>query len=207
MQAVSTPSLNGSPVSGNKGKRGTRRTASSATPAIPAKKPRRNKAALSSRRRMAVGVGGVGVAVLLLSVAHCTEAIAHLTGSSVVLSMLLAVGVDAGMVACELAAIQSAHDARPHCRRWARTYIVLAVLLSCVLNGWASGHNADEGLRVAAWVVGGLIPVLVFVLGQVAGLLWRSSSPALPCSVRAWKPSPGCDPSARQTDGIGQRTV
>lgn len=109
----------------------------------------------------------------MLSVAHCTEAIAHLTGSRLVLSMLLAVGIDAGMVACELAAIQSAHDASPHCRRWATTYILLAVLLSCLLNGWASGHHADEGLRVAAWIVGGLIPVLVFVLGKVAGLLWE----------------------------------
>ncbi len=172
--SVSAPSLNGSPIPGKKGKRGSKRTASSPVPTIPAKQRRRpKKAVLSARRRMAVGVGSVGVAVLLLSVAHCTEAIAHLTGSGLVLSALLAVGIDAGMVACELAAIQSAHDARPHCRRWARTYIVLAVLLSCVLNGWASGHNADEGLRVAAWVVGGLIPVLVFVLGQVAGLLWE----------------------------------
>jgi hypothetical protein len=66
---------------------------------------------------MAVAVGGVGVALLVLSVWHCTEALAVLTGTPTVLSVLLAVGIDCGMVGCELAAIVAAHDPAPACRR------------------------------------------------------------------------------------------
>lgn len=125
---------------------------------------------LTPKRKMAVAIGGVGVAVLSLSVFHCTEALMALTGSHAVLAFLLAVGIDAGMVACEMACIVSDDKAT---RRWALLYIVLAVLLSMLLNGWASAHNAEEGLKLAAWVVGALVPVLVFILGKVAGLLWE----------------------------------
>jgi hypothetical protein len=125
----------------------------------------------NARQRLGIAVGSVGVAVLGLSVAHCTTAIAALTGSNLFLAALLAVGIDAGMVACELASIAAGEDARV--RRWATCYICLAVLLSCGLNGWASAHHAEEALKWFAWAVGGLIPVLVFVLGKVAGLLWE----------------------------------
>jgi len=137
------------------------------------KKARKSKPVLSPRRKVAVGVGCVGVALLALSVVHCTEAIHALTHSGVILSVLLAIGIDAGMVMCELASIISAHDPKPGCRRWATCYIVLSVLLSCLLNGWASGHQVDSDMRIVAYGVGGLVPVLVFVLGQVAGLLWE----------------------------------
>jgi uncharacterized membrane protein len=164
MQAELSPTRNGTPVLTK-----TKATKSKATK----KNSRKSKFVLSPRRRMAIGVGCVGVAVLALSVVHCTEAIKALTNSGVILSVLLAIGIDAGMVMCELATIISAHDSKPGCRRWATCYIVLSVLLSCLLNGWASGHGVDGEMQVAAYVVGGLVPVLVFVLGQVAGLLWE----------------------------------
>ncbi len=130
----------------------------------------RKAARMPIRKRMALIVGGVGVAVLALSVFHCTEALMALTGSHAVLSLLLAVGIDAGMVACEMGLILAKDDRKV--ARWAMAYIILAVVLSCGLNGWASQHNAEEGLKVAAAAVGGLIPILVFILGKVAGLLW-----------------------------------
>jgi len=49
--------------------------------------------------------GRLGCFVLLLSVWHCTEALQSLTGSPFALSVLLAVGVDLGMVACEVGSI------------------------------------------------------------------------------------------------------
>lgn len=165
---TSAPILNGTQIP-TKGKR--TKAKSSPTPA--AKNPRRSKVPLSARRRMSIGVGCVGVAVLALSVVHCTDAIQALTHSGVILSVLLALGVDAGMVACESAAIISAHDTKPACRRRAKCYIVMSVLLSCLLNGWASGHQVEGDMQAVAYCVGGLVPILVFVLGQVAGLLWE----------------------------------
>jgi len=136
------------------------------------KKHRKSKPVLSPRRRMAIGVGSVGVAVLLLSVYHCTEAISLLTGSPILLAAMLAVGIDFGMVVTEMAAIFAAHDPVPNCRRWANAYIVAAVLLSMLLNSVASGLHAEQ-FKLLAYSVGAVIPVLVFILGKVAGLLWE----------------------------------
>jgi hypothetical protein len=112
--------------------------------------------------------------VLALSVFHCTEALMALTGSHAVLALLLAVGIDAGMVMCEFSILAAKGDKGRKVRGWSTAYIVLAVVLSCGLNGWASQHNAQDGLEVAAAAVGGLIPVLVFILGKVAGMLWEA---------------------------------
>jgi hypothetical protein len=164
---LSAPNLNGSHIPTK-----PKRTRSKPETAIKAKKPRKSKHVLSSPRRMAVGVGCVGVAVLALSVYHCTEAISLLTGSPILLAALLAVGIDCGMVVTEMAAIIAAHDAVPNCRRWANAYIVAAVLLSMLLNSVASGLHAEQ-FRVLAYCVGAIIPVLVLMLGKVAGLLWE----------------------------------
>lgn len=123
--------------------------------------------ALTARRRIALAVGGVGTFLLALSVWHCTEALAALTGSPIALALLLAVGIDCGMVACEVASLASAGPAR----RWADGYVAVAVALSALLNSWASGANAT-GSAWLAYAVGALIPLLVFGLGKVAGHLW-----------------------------------
>jgi hypothetical protein len=125
----------------------------------------------TARQRVSAVVGGVCVAVLALSVVHVTEAIAHLTGSPVLLAALLAIGIDAGMVACEIAYVVGHTD--KVARRWATAYVILAVLLSCLCNGWASAHKAEPGLYAAAWAVGAVIPLLLFVGGKVSARLWE----------------------------------
>src|SRR5438876_12434365 len=107
------------------------------TPKRPARKPQggskpRNPGkALRHARRLACAVGAVGVGVLGLSVAHCTESIGLLTGSHWALSGLLAVGIDAGMVVSELAELAShGTKAGERVRPWACGYTVAAVLLS-----------------------------------------------------------------------------
>ena len=163
---LNVPTRNGTPLPTK-----TRATKSKTGPTT-TKKVRKSKAVLSPRRRMAIGVGCVGVAVLLLSVYHCTEAISLLTGSPILLAALLACGIDCGMVVTEMAAIIAAHDTVPNCRRWANAYIVAAVLLSMLLNSVASGLHAEQ-FKLLAYGVGAIIPVLVFILGKVAGLLWE----------------------------------
>ncbi len=124
-------------------------------------------------RRVALAVGATGVGVLGLSVHHCTEAISLLTGSHWALAALLAVGIDAGMVASELAELV-AHDTRAEATAgcWARGYIATAVLLSVLLNAYAFGLHAAPGMVWAAWILGAVIPGLVYALGRVAGHLW-----------------------------------
>ncbi len=135
----------------------------------------KSRKALRHAKRLAVAVGGVGVGVLGLSVAHCTESISLLTGSHWALSGLLAVGIDAGMVASELAELAShGTKAGEQVRPWAQGYTVAAVLLSVLLNAYAFGLHAAPGMTWAAWTLGAVVPCLVYALGRVAGHLWQA---------------------------------
>jgi hypothetical protein len=138
-----------------------------------ASKPGAARKGMKHARRLACAVGAVGVGVLSLSVAHCTESIGLLTGSHWALSGLLAVGIDAGMVVSELAELAS-HGTRAgqQVRPWATGYTVAAVLLSVLLNAYAFGLHAAPGMVWAAWLLGACIPGLVYALGRVAGHLW-----------------------------------
>lgn len=120
--------------------------------------------------------GSVCIAVLGLSVAHCTESITLLTGSYWFLAALLAVGIDAGMVASELAELLS-HGCKgaEDVKRWARGYTWGAVAISVILNAYAFGQHAPNGMVWAAWLLGSAIPFLVYALGRVAGYLWQLS--------------------------------
>lgn len=54
-------------------------------------------------RQLAYVVGGIASVLLSLSVYHCTESIAMLTGSPIALAAGMAIAIDAGMVGCEVA--------------------------------------------------------------------------------------------------------
>lgn len=124
-------------------------------------------------QRIAYAVGGCGVGVLGLSVVHCTESISLLTGSHWALSGLLAIGIDAGMVTCEIAGL-AAHGTTVEKKvcPWASRYVAVAVLLSMLLNAYAFGLHAPQGMAWAAWCLGVVLPALVWMLGRVAGELW-----------------------------------
>ena len=51
---------------------------------------------------------------------------------------------------------------------WPHCYVVVEVVLSAVLNALACGQHATD-VAALAWIAGGLIPVLVLMLGRVAG--------------------------------------
>jgi len=52
--------------------------------------------------------GGSRIALLFLSVHHCSQSIAALTGSPVALALPMSIGIDCGLVACEVALISEA---------------------------------------------------------------------------------------------------
>jgi hypothetical protein len=118
------------------------------------------------RRGIAKGIGGIAVGVLSLSVVHCTEGIGLLTGSPWYLSALLAIGIDAGMVGCELAELIGDEKAL---KLWARAYIGMSIALSMGLNAYAFGLHAT--IPAAGMALGLVVPVLVLMLGRVAGHL------------------------------------
>lgn len=140
--------------------------------AKPVRKAAKRKAkGLRGVQKLALGVGGVGAGLLALSVTHCTEAIGLFTGAGWMGAGLMAVAIDAGMVACELAEL--AGHGKP-VAKWARGYVVAAVAASVLLNAYAFGLHAPEGMAWAAWLLGAVIPGLIYCLGRVAGGLWMS---------------------------------
>lgn len=60
--------------------------------------------------------------------------------------------------------------------RWASAYIILSMLMSAGLNGYANAEFARPELKVWAWGMGIMIPVLVLILSRVAGLLYKSKA-------------------------------
>jgi hypothetical protein len=129
----------------------------------------------NNRQWSAVLLALIGIALLALSVSHCTEAIRLLNGSSWLLAGLLAVGIDAGMVASEWALLTAARDRDSEVNRWSNLYIVATVALSVLLNCYAFGLHAAEGMRWAAWLLGAFVPAAVYTLGRVAGPQWLSN--------------------------------
>ena len=134
----------------------------------PSKKIRKKKS--RPQQKLALAVGGVGAFVLLLSVWECTSALNKLTGMPLFLASLLACGIDFGMVVSEMAAVVGEKGKDSH--KWAERYIALAVGLSVVLNAAAAASHATGWLVAAAVLVGGMVPVLVYIAGRTAGSLW-----------------------------------
>ena len=124
----------------------------------------------NARQRIGLAVGAVGAFVLLLSVWECTAALSRLTGMPLMLSALLAIGIDLGMVVSEMAAVVSARDTDAH--RWASRYILLAVALSVILNAVAAASHASGWMMAVAAPVGGVVPLLVYISGRSAGALY-----------------------------------
>jgi len=136
---------------------------------------RRSRRVMPFAKRLAYVCGGVATGVLALSVVHCTQAIAELTGSHWLLASLLAIGIDAGMVAAEVAEVAShGTSAEQTAGRWARGYAITAIMLSMALNAYAFSQHSTGLLVYAAAALGVVIPGLVYGLGRVAAHLWRA---------------------------------
>jgi len=130
---------------------------------------------MRAAKRLAAICGSVATAMLALSVVHCTQAIASLTGSHWLLAALLAIGIDAGMVASEVAEVASHGTNAEHTvGRWARGYTIAAIVLSMALNAYAFGQHSAGALAYAAGALGIIVPGLVYGLGRVAAHLWRA---------------------------------
>jgi hypothetical protein len=136
-------------------------------------------------QKLAMSVGGVACFLLVLSVWDCTLALNRLTGMPVILATLMAVGIDFGMVVCEMAAVVSGRGTRG--RYWSEWYVHLAVALSVCLNATAAASHASGWFIAAAVPVGGVIPIFIYIAGRTAGSLWTRKS----------APSPGPGPHPR----------
>lgn len=123
------------------------------------------------KQRTAILLGSVAAGLVFLSVYHLTCAVSTLTGSPLVLAVLLAVGIDLGLVASEVADMISEDKA---VQRWSRCYMAMATVLSMLLNSYEfAAHAPDHWFSKALSVSFGLaLPVMIYVLARQADGLW-----------------------------------
>jgi hypothetical protein len=131
------------------------------------------KRQVTIKRAVAGTIGVVGTVVLGLSVSHCAEAIGILTGAPFMANWspwYLAIGIDAGMLACEGAELVGTDERTKH---WALGVVVGGSIFSAILNiiAFLQHAPASAWFQVPAIVLGIIIPALVLTLFRVAGHL------------------------------------
>ena len=140
----------------------------------PARKPRVAKSAQLAQKIVAGWAGSAGLAVLGLSVTHVAHAIQAITGEYGG-SIALAIGIDCGMVACEVVSVVCGDC--EEAVKWAKWVVYGTLGLSAGLNAWAFSANAATwvlwGLAIA---LGVLCPFLTFGLFKVTTAAWQHAT-------------------------------
>lgn len=133
-----------------------------------------NKPRRKDCQTVAKCVGGIATLLIALSVWHLTCAISTLTGSAFVLAILLAIGIDLGLVASEIAELVAHHSTTV--AKWARGYMGMATVLSIILNAYEFAEKAPDGLLTQGLAItfGVLLPIMIFVLARIAAHLHQS---------------------------------
>ena len=159
------------------------------TKVSPASKPSRRARRKTSRRwrslpvyrQLALGLAGVSVGLLVLSLKDLTIGISSTTGQNWVFALLLAIAIDAGFVLTKLAAVSVA--GRPVAKTIAglvRLTVGGLLVMSAYYNAkefWNGGlPNGMWAGRVESVVLGVLIPALMFAFSQIAAKLWLYGS-------------------------------
>ena len=146
---------------------------------VPTAKPRAKTTsrkadrALSRQAYTAVLVGGTAVAITGLSLAHLAHGVEIITHSPAWQSWAMAVGIDIGFIATELATITVADKLRKAISRFSRPAILGTLGASAAMNAFAFAADA-EGIAMmgAAIALGVAIPALIYALTRVGAALW-----------------------------------
>lgn len=125
------------------------------------------------RQHLAAGsTGGVAVVLTGLSLSHLAHGIELVTGAAAWECWALAVGVDLGFLAFEVALLCAATEAvRRSVGRWAHPAVMVLLVISGCLNALAFAHAATDWRLAAAAALGLSIPTLVYVLARVSFVL------------------------------------
>lgn len=141
--------------------------------------PRTRPAARRPRRHakftgvMASGVLAVALVLTALSLTHLSHGIALVTGSPCWEAWSLAVGIDLGFVALELASLAPLPVAAERaCRRYSRPAIIGTLVASAGLNAMAFTAGAAGWMIYPAAAFGLAIPGLIYFMTRVGAEMW-----------------------------------
>lgn len=145
---------------------------------VQTRKPRAVRARQSVRisRRQAFGaaaVGTVALALTALSLTHLSAGIQIVTHSPAWEAWSMAVGIDLGFVALELAQLTTVNDkVARDIRRFVRPAITGTLIGSAALNAFAFGAAATGWMVYPAVVLGVAIPALIYAMTRVGAAMW-----------------------------------
>ena len=139
------------------------------TKKIAASAPKLDKKTARNQRVAMCGIGGVALTLVGLSLTHLTCGIEQVTGGSTLESAAMAVGVDLGFVALEVAQIIKlpAETAR-QVAKFAKPAIIGTILASMGLNAFGFACHASGLMVYPAVALGCAIPALIYALTRVA---------------------------------------
>lgn len=130
-------------------------------------------------RHLVVALGAVVTIMLGVSLEHLASGIREITHSTAWSAWALAIAIDVGMVASEVALIVLATFPNIRVAGYAHRYVVSTIAISIALNVWAfwppQGDPAVTGMLLAV-ILGAGIPLGVYHLTRVAGRIWLAAS-------------------------------
>lgn len=130
--------------------------------------------ALRRQAATAAGIGLVAATVTALSLRHLSHGIGIVTGAEGWEAWAMAVGIDLGFVALELAQVATVSErVRKQVAKFAKPAIVGTLLGSAGMNAFAFAAQATGTWTIAAAVALGVsIPALVYCLTRVGAALY-----------------------------------
>jgi hypothetical protein len=114
----------------------------------------------------------VALALLGLSLSHLASGVAIVTGSSDRDGWLMAIGIDLGFVALELAMLVAPAAARPAVARYAAPAIVGTLATSAAMNAFAFASHAEGFMIYPAAGLGFAIPALIYALTRAGAAIY-----------------------------------
>ena len=147
-----------------------RRTRKLAAPKAPGERVTRR-----GRRSYVVAASGVmlvALALLGLSLSHLASGVAIVTGSGERDGWLMAVGIDMGFVALELALLVAPSAGRPAVARYAQPAIIGTLATSAAMNAFAFASHAQGLMIFPAIGLGFAVPTLVYALTKTGAIMF-----------------------------------
>jgi hypothetical protein len=129
----------------------------------------------------AAAIGAVAVTLTTLSLSHLAHGITIVTGANGWEAWAMAVGIDLGFVALELAQIATVSDkVRKQVSRFAKPAIIGTLIGSAGMNAFAFvAQTVSPWMMSAAITLGIAIPALIYALTRVGAALY------IDCHARA----------------------
>ena len=134
-------------------------------------RPKRRAAQAYKTALAASGILAVGLVLVALSLSHLAEGVQLVTGSQPASAWSMAIGIDLGFVALELAILAAPASTRPAVHQYAAPAIVGTLAVSAAMNAFAFASHAQGLMLYPAIGLGCAIPALIFALTKTAATL------------------------------------